>query len=251
MLAENTDGNLTAKQVEFAQTIHSLGHRPARADQRHPRPVEDRVGHDGGRRRRRCRSTSCATTSSAPSARWREDKGLEFDDRARRRSCRRRSTPTPSGCSRCSRTCCPTPSSSPSAGSVALRVGAAHRAAGAATTRCSTAPSTVVAFSVTRHRHRHSRRQAADHLRGVPAGRWHDQPQVRRHRPGPVDQPRDRAAAGRRDPARERRPGEGSTFTLYLPLRSTGPSRCDDAVGATSDRQRHDGSQLRRDADSR
>ena len=42
------------------------------------------------------------------------------------------------------------------------------------------------------------------HLRGVPAGRRHHQPQVRRHRPGPVDQPRDRAAARRRDPARER-----------------------------------------------
>ena len=30
LLAENADGNLTDKQVEFAQTIHSLGHRPAR-----------------------------------------------------------------------------------------------------------------------------------------------------------------------------------------------------------------------------
>ncbi len=40
-----------------------------------------------------------------------------------------------------------------------------------------------------RHRHRHSRRQAPGHLRGVPAGGRHDQPQVRRHRPRPVDQP--------------------------------------------------------------
>ena len=60
-------------------------------------------------------------------------------------------------------------------------------------------------------------RQAADHLRGLPAGRRHHQPQVRRHRAGPVDQPRDRAAAGRRDPRRAARPAPGSTFTLYLP----------------------------------
>ena len=55
-----------------------------------------------------------------------------------------------------------------------------------------------------RHRHRHSRRQAPGHLRSVPAGRRHDQPQVRRHRPRPVDQPRNRQAARRRDPAAQR-----------------------------------------------
>ena len=38
----------------------------------------------------------------------------------------------------------------------------------------------------------------------VPAGRRHHQPQVRRHRPRAVHHPRDRAAAGRRDPRRER-----------------------------------------------
>jgi signal transduction histidine kinase len=47
-----------------------------------------------------------------------------------------------------------------------------------------------------RHRHRHLGREAGDHLRGVPAGRWHYEPQVRRHRAGPVDQP------GLRRPAR-------------------------------------------------
>ena len=50
-----------------------------------------------------------------------------------------------------------------------------------------------------RHGHRHLRRQAADHLRGVPAGRRQHEPQVRRHGPGPGDQPRNRPAAGRRD----------------------------------------------------
>ena len=55
-----------------------------------------------------------------------------------------------------------------------------------------------------RHRHRHPARAAAHDLRGVPAGGRHDQPQVRRHRPRPVDQPGDRAADRRRDPRRER-----------------------------------------------
>ena len=54
-----------------------------------------------------------------------------------------------------------------------------------------------------RHRHRHSAGQAAHHLRGLPAGRRHHQPQVRRHRPGPFDQPRTDAPAGRRDPPAE------------------------------------------------
>ena len=55
-----------------------------------------------------------------------------------------------------------------------------------------------------RHRHRHSGREAPHHLRGVPAGRRHHQPEVRRHRPRAVDQPGDRAAARRRDPADQR-----------------------------------------------
>ena len=51
-----------------------------------------------------------------------------------------------------------------------------------------------------RHRHRHRARKAAADLRGVPAGRRRHQPQVRRHRPRPGDQPRAGDAARRRDP---------------------------------------------------
>ena len=50
-------------------------------------------------------------------------------------------------------------------------------------------------------RHRHPAREAAHHLRGVPAGRRLDQPQVRRHGPGSRDQPRARKPARRRNPA--------------------------------------------------
>ena len=58
------------------------------------------------------------------------------------------------------------------------------------------------------------RRQAEADLRGLPAGRRHHQPQIRRHRPRPVDQPRDRAPARRRDPGDEQA------------RRSAAPSRC-------------------------
>ena len=51
------------------------------------------------------------------------------------------------------------------------------------------------------HRHRHPGRKAAHHLRGVPAGRCVDQPQIRRHWPRSRDQPRAREPARRRDPA--------------------------------------------------
>ena len=49
-----------------------------------------------------------------------------------------------------------------------------------------------------RHRHRHPRGQAEADLRGLPAGRRHHQPQIWRHRPRPLDQPRDRPPARRR-----------------------------------------------------
>ena len=49
-LGDNPEGNLTPKQVEFARTIHGAGYRPAQPHHRHPRPVEDRVGHGHGRR---------------------------------------------------------------------------------------------------------------------------------------------------------------------------------------------------------
>ena len=94
----------------------------------------------------------------------------------------------------------------------------------APTTRSSTAPSQVIAFSVRRHRHRHLARQAADHLRGVPAGRRLDLAQVRRHRPRPGDQPRAVARCSAARSGWSARPAQGSTFTLYLP-QSYSPAR--------------------------
>ena len=55
-----------------------------------------------------------------------------------------------------------------------------------------------------RHRHRHSAGEAAHHLRGLPAGRRRHQPQVRRNWSGPRHQPRAGQPARRRDSAEER-----------------------------------------------
>ncbi len=76
-----------------------------------------------------------------------------------------------------------------------------------------------------RHRHRHPARAAAHDLRGLPAGGRHDQPQVRRHRARPVDQPGDRAADRRRDPRRERARARQQVHALpaaQLPRRRRG-----------------------------
>ena len=61
--------------------------------------------------------------------------------------------------------------------------------------------------------------QHRSHLRGVPPGRRHHQPQVRRHRAGAVDLARSGAPAGRRARRSTARPVAGSTFTLILPER--------------------------------
>ena len=60
-------------------TIHGVRHGPAGAHQRHPRPVEDRVGHDDGRRRPRCRFTDLRDYVEQNFRHVAEQKGLGFD----------------------------------------------------------------------------------------------------------------------------------------------------------------------------
>ena len=108
-----------------------------------------------------------------------------------------------------------------------------------------------------RHRHRHSRGQAEADLRGVPAGRRHHQPQIWRHRPRPLDQPRDRPPARRRaagplearrgldlHPVRaargggDRRAGSATTTARYENSGAAGPVRAaGDARGQRRPRQ--------------
>ena len=157
---------------------------------------------------------TCATTSSGRSARWPSEKRLELRGRARAR---------PAGRDRHRRAAAAADPEEPALERVQVhRAGTVTPARSGAPRRHASRPTRSTQADERdrvlgrRHRHRHRRGQAAADLRGVPAGRRHDQPQVRRHRPGPVDLARDRAPARRRDPV-ESDAGEGSTFTLYLP----------------------------------
>ena len=101
LLGDNPDGNLTDKQIEFAQTIHSARLGPARPDQRHPRPLEGRGREDGRRNlgdvplarapRARRAGVPAVAEQKRPRVRGRDGANVAADDRR----------PTSSGSSRC------------------------------------------------------------------------------------------------------------------------------------------------------
>jgi signal transduction histidine kinase len=195
LLADNPQGNLNEKQTEFARTIHSAGLRPAQPDQRHPRPVEDRIGHRLDRARRHADAQpQAAYGAHLPPARRRQGARV-------RRRLRPNLPPTiRTDEKRLQQVVLNLLSNAfkfTSQGGVTLAVKCAD--SGWSTNHPVLATSRPGDRDLGhRHRHRHPRGQAEADLRGLPAGRRHHQPQIWRHRPRPVDQPRDRAPARRR-----------------------------------------------------
>ena len=201
---------------------HPLGrHRPADADQRHPRPVEDRVGHGHRRSRgdhvqRRCATASSARSTTSPSPRT-SPFHVDIDN-----TLPRAFTSDPKRLQQILKNLLSNAFKFTSQGQVAMRV--------QQVTERLVAGSSGAAVRAERgrdrgqrHRHRHRAGEAAADLRGVPAGRRRHQPQVRRHRPRPGDQPRAGDAARRRDQAGRARPGRAARSRCIC--RSPTPAR--------------------------
>ncbi len=175
--------------------------RPADADQRHPRPVEDRVGHGGGRCQRAAPGRSAPLDRTRfPPLRRVQARGLRgaTGAAAAARDGHRRETPAADHQEPAVQRVQVHPRGSGHVHHLARGQRLVERQRRAEPRQ----PGAGVLGG--RHRHRHLRRQAADHLRGVPAGRRLDLAQVRRHRPRPGDQPRTLAPARRRDQAGQR-----------------------------------------------
>ena len=111
-LADNPDGNLTGKQVEFARTIHGAGTDLLNLIT----DILDLSKIESGTVTVDAEEVFFTNLLDMVGRTFRheaESRGLSFDVAGRRAGSAAASSPTPSGCSRCSRTCCRTPSSSP------------------------------------------------------------------------------------------------------------------------------------------
>ena len=190
-------GRQSDDQADRVRQEHPLGgHRPSDADQRHPGPVEDRVGN--GHRRARgdhLRLVARQRSPNVPSHRRGQVAGVQRGHRSlvaahvQERHQAFAADPQEPAVERVQ------------VHGAGARVDDGPAGHGRVDAR---SPDPVGAgdghrLHRLRHGHRDPRREAEADLRGVPAGRRRHQPQVRRHRPGAGDQPRAGEPAGRRD----------------------------------------------------
>ena len=223
LLTENSDGNLTDKQREFAKTIHAAGSDLLVADQRYPGSVQDRIRHGEPRGvERRIQGSRRQHGPHLP-----PDRG-----RAKARvPCRGRSQAAAGDQDGFEAT------AAGAAQSVVERLqvhGTRRRDASDRIGRRIAAASRqqVDCHVGDRYRHRHPGRQAAHHLRSIPAGGWHHEPEIWRNRSRTVDQPRDRPSSRRRDRGVEH---ARKRFDLHA-VRSRGAACKPWAAGGRSDR---------------
>ncbi len=201
MLAENGEDE-SQYQADQVRRNHTLfGHRSAFAHQRYPRSLEDRIRNHGCRAQRSQtgRNARLRHAQFPPRGRWQRP-GIHGRDQRRsaaRHYHRHQTAATGAQESAFQRA----QVHRARQGGLAHRsrhIRLASRQHGACQCRICNC------FLGAGYRHRHSHRQAAHHLRGVPASRWNHQPQVRRHGPGAFHKPRDRAPAGRRNSVAQR-----------------------------------------------
>ena len=185
-LTDNPEGNLIGETGGVRQNHPRRRHRPAQPDQRHSRFVEDRIRHGDGR---------CGRDLLLQSA---GDGGAPVPPRGRDAATVVRCPPRPQ-----SRAHRHHGFQTAAAGSEkpALERLQVHRPRRRAPERVrrrwwldGNPPDPEPGFASRgfrgfRYRHRHPAGKAEDHLRGVPAGRRVDQPQIRRHRPRSRHQP--------------------------------------------------------------